>query len=358
MNILFHLSDICERGIPLSTILLAESNEVILHNQSYLACPKSRIYDDSILNRIMSRFGPSHVCLYKSQESLDAFILENDISWIYCQLHGKREPLPSTLRPVLVNAVFTTKYPFGAKYAPISPWLNHHNHTHYPVLPLLAPTFVKSGYSLRNRLGIPHDALVFGGLGGSLSFNIPFVRAAVMEVAQASTNTYFVFLNFEKFCDLPNVIFLPKNTDSEYKEHFINTCDAMLHARGDGETFGIACAEFSVLNRPIITWRPGIFYYCLFSTFYILRKIGLAKYLPITLFGVRPIDSYAKAHLEFLGSKAITYTTKSDLIQILANFSSHKIHSDYDCYSEQFSAHRVMKVFEKLITSDHNLGGN
>ena len=28
----------------------------------------------------------------------------------------------------------------------------------------------------------------------------------------------------------------------------------MLHARKDGETFGLAVAEFSVANKPIITY--------------------------------------------------------------------------------------------------------
>ena len=28
----------------------------------------------------------------------------------------------------------------------------------------------------------------------------------------------------------------------------------MLHARGEGETFGLACAEFLINRKPIITW--------------------------------------------------------------------------------------------------------
>lgn len=34
---------------------------------------------------------------------------------------------------------------------------------------------------------------------------------------------------------------------------FIRTCDAMLHARMSGETFGLAIAEFSAHNRPVLT---------------------------------------------------------------------------------------------------------
>jgi hypothetical protein len=249
-----------------------------------------------------------------------------------------------------VNAVFTTKYPFGTKYAPVSPWLNRHNHTHYPVLPLIVPTFKKSGRSLRSELGIPTDAIVFGGLGGSYSFNIPFVQKAVKQVARSLPSVYFIFLNFNKFCDLDNVHFLPKNTNFDYKEQFISTCDAMLHGRGDGETFGVACAEFSVMNKPVITWKPGILYYGIFSVFYALRKTGLSKFLPRTLFGIRPQDRYARAHLDFLGEKAITYTSKSDLIDILSNLEKFKTYSDYDCYSERFSPKKVAEIFRQLLS--------
>lgn len=36
------------------------------------------------------------------------------------------------------------------------------------------------------------------------------------------------------------------------KTTFINTCDAMLWARHDGETFGLAIGEFSSKNKPVI----------------------------------------------------------------------------------------------------------
>ena len=41
------------------------------------------------------------------------------------------------------------------------------------------------------------------------------------------------------------------------KVEFINTCDAMLHARYIGESFGLSCAEFSVRNKPIITYEKS-----------------------------------------------------------------------------------------------------
>jgi len=46
-----------------------------------------------------------------------------------------------------------------------------------------------------------------------------------------------------------------ENGDINKKVEFINTCDAMIHARQMGETFGNAIAEFSIKNKPIITSR-------------------------------------------------------------------------------------------------------
>ena len=38
------------------------------------------------------------------------------------------------------------------------------------------------------------------------------------------------------------------------KVKFINTCDALLHARHRGETFGLTIAEFMSKNKPIFTY--------------------------------------------------------------------------------------------------------
>ena len=35
---------------------------------------------------------------------------------------------------------------------------------------------------------------------------------------------------------------------------FVNASDCMIHARARGETFGLAIAEFSIRNKPIIAY--------------------------------------------------------------------------------------------------------
>lgn len=351
-KILFHLASISERGGTLATLLLAQANKTILNNESYFACPINEVHEAELLNRIIDQIGESNILLYSGTEELDRFIIHRDISWIYYQIHGQHENLPSTACSTFVHAIFTTKFQFGTKYIPISDWLNRHNRTNYPVLPLIVPKIYGISDNLRNALGIPDTSTVFGGMGGKNSFNIPFIHSAVKHVAANNPEIHFVFLNFEKFCDLDNVHFLPKNTDVIYKEMFINTCDAMIHARGDGETFGMACAEFSIKGKPVITWNPGPLYYCIFSAFYILRRIGLTSLLPKVLWGIRPQDSYAKAHLDSLGEKAILYRTKQDAINIMTNLKKYTVHQDYDCYSVKFSDQAVAERFRKILDDE------
>ena len=100
----------------------------------------------------------------------------------------------------------------------------------------------------------PPDATVFGRHGGKETFSVDYARAAVVEVARARPDVFFLFLNTYPLHErLPNIIYLERTSDEEAVGRFIRTCDAMLHARVGGETFGLAVAEFSAHNRPVIT---------------------------------------------------------------------------------------------------------
>ena len=66
-----------------------------------------------------------------------------------------------------------------------------------------------------------------------------------------------MFLNTNKFLNDERIKYLPPTADEELKTEFINTCDAMIHARFMGESFGLAIAEFSLKNKPVITGWGG-----------------------------------------------------------------------------------------------------
>jgi len=137
---------------------------------------------------------------------------------------------------------------------------------------------------MREELNIEKTDLVVGCIGGKTSFDIGFVRRFIAE--STLSNVYFVFVNIEKFVEKENVIFLPTITDFDLKERFINSCDVMLHGRKLGESFGIACAEFAMRGKSILTFK----------------------------------HSLHRNHLEMLSNNVIQYGSSSDLHHMLSNF--------------------------------------
>ena len=95
---------------------------------------------------------------------------------------------------------------------------------------------------------------------------------------------------------------------------FINTCDAMLHARKQGESFGLAVGGFSVRNRPVITFE----------------------------------GSKDRAHIEQLGDKGIYYRSKRELIRVLDRFEPDPTRN-WDAYSRDLSPDPVMERFAKVF---------
>jgi hypothetical protein len=58
-------------------------------------------------------------------------------------------------------------------------------------------------------------------------------------------------MNINEFYNHPQIKFLPGTYDLEEKSAFVNACDAMIHARSGGETFGLAISEFALENKKI-----------------------------------------------------------------------------------------------------------
>lgn len=65
-------------------------------------------------------------------------------------------------------------------------------------------------------------------------------------------------MNTRQFCEkLPNVIHLKGVTSLVEKANFINACDAMIHARSRGESFGLAVAEYLYFGKSVFSWCGG-----------------------------------------------------------------------------------------------------
>lgn len=104
----------------------------------------------------------------------------------------------------------------------------------------------------------------------------------------------------------------------EGKAIFFATCDAMLHARTDGETFGLAVAEFSLRNKPVITFN-----------------------------GRR--DGYERAHLEMLSDKGLYYHDLESLNQSISRLiEGFPPHTNWNAYSA-FSRDAIFSKFERVF---------
>ena len=105
--------------------------------------------------------------------------------------------------------------------------------------------------------------------------------------------------------------YLPATVDPFEKAKFLATCDAMLHARCHGETFGLAVGEFAVLGKPVITFA----------------------------------DSRERANLEMLGRQSLQYRHAGELIKILRDFRPHRTQgTEYEIFADPKV---VMEIFRK-----------
>ena len=63
-----------------------------------------------------------------------------------------------------------------------------------------------------------------------------------------------LFLNINKFCNHPKIKFLKGTINDSFKLNLLS-CDAMIYGRSLGETFGLACAEFVINNKRILSYK-------------------------------------------------------------------------------------------------------
>lgn len=326
-KIAFFVNHMSVRGIEVATFDYADYNETYLGNKTiiinfteYASRPGNDLNPDfqpAAKKKFKERFGANFFDCATMHE-VNEVLKREKVDIFYAQKAGAIDDKVSKVCKNAMHAVFPEVQVHGDKYACISSWLSGvYPHLKLPYVPYMV-RLEETKETLHEALGIPHGAVVFGRHGGANSFDIKFAQEAVIEVAQQHANWYFIFLNTDKFCDLPNVIFLPSTADMVYKTKFINTCDAMIHARERGETFGLACAEFSIQNKAVITWA----------------------------------NSPEKSHIDILRNKGLYYTNKHDLITIL-EMCGNDVHTvraqDWDAYSKDYNPEAVMKKFDQVF---------
>ena len=324
MNIGFFVRHFTERGTEVAIYDYAKYNEEMLNNKSFIICFTQETQQRINFPTVRHSYGKfkERFQIIEIQDINDMSTIINDLhlSFFYTQTHGGGNDIYQFNNKkiwgnckTIKHCVFDTTFPESDFYISISTMLNVKNNTNIPVIPYII-SLPSTDENLRNELHIPQDAIVFGRYGGFSEFNITTAHTAIAEYVHVNENCYFLFMNTHKFYEHPRIIYLDMNVDLHYKTKFINTCDAMIHAREMGETFGAAIAEFSSKNKPIITCNSG-----------------------------------DVEHIKILGEKAIVYQSKEDLIHIFQNIKNTiSTRSDWNAYT-LYSPEYVMNLFKLYI---------
>jgi hypothetical protein len=305
VKIAFWDNCLCERGTTIALFDYAYYNEKILGNESIVLYNTTRVENNA---EVVEKFH-RHFKVYgvSNFDMVDNILLENNVNIFYIIKGGENEGQISKVCKTVVHCVFNSSQPHGDVYASISKRIGNLVVPHIVHLP-------NNTENMRSELGIPEDALVFGRHGGYGQFDISYVHGIIYNIAKNYPNIYFLFMNTQPFCDpLPNIIHIGKIIDLEKKVSFINTCDAMLWARSDGETFGLSIAEFSIKNKPVLATNSGF-----------------------------------RSHIDFLGDKGIWYD-EHNLHSIITTLNKTDIQDkDWNAYRE-FSPEKVMQIFKTVF---------
>lgn len=323
VKIAFWDNSLCERGTSIALYDYAYYNKHILLNESIILYNLTRKDNNNeVINKFKKEFDVIGVNNFRQ---VDNILISNKCDILYVIKAGNNEGQISKVVKTVVHCVFNCLEPHGNVYAAISPYIKGYN-SRFHVVPHMI-NLPNSDKNMREELGIPKDAIVYGRYGGFNEFDIDYVHKIVNNVAKEKPNIYFLFVNTKKFCeDINNIIHLDKIIDLDKKVEFINTCDAMLWARNDGETFGLSIAEFSTKNKPIIA-TPNI------------------KRNPKT----------DLAHFHFLKDKGVWYN-ESNLYDILTTFITpdniNEIKSkDWNAFKE-YTPEKVMKKFKSVFINN------
>jgi len=313
MKIAFHDNALSLRGTTVAiydwaywTRHYLSVDPIIMYNS------KNQFNDAGVIEKFSKEFP---VFSYDDKFEIDTILSKNNCDAFLMEKGGKPDGIISTVAKNLVNAISICSVSdiHGDVYAMGSKWLSKITNYKIPYVPYMVD-LPNVNEDMREELGIPKDALVIGRNGGSDTFDIPFVKQAIQVVLNERKDIWFVFQLTDKFIDHERVIFLPGSSDMNTKVRFINTSDAMLHARYVGESFGLSCAEFSIRNKPVITYEK----------------------------------SPERNHIDTLDEKGIYYENYSEILHILRNLDKKEINSlEWNCYQE-YAPEKVVQKFKEI----------
>lgn len=310
------------RGVSVATYDYAHYNEILLNNKSIIFVPSwIDNHNEDIKKKFCSRFEVVYY-LDNSEISLDDTLEKYNIDLLYVlkygKMYGEHDVRLSMRFKTAIHCVFDMSEPHGDVYAGVSYSIakKYNKKLFVPHMISLEPDFSKS---FRKDLNIPDDGIVFGRYGGEDTFNLEFCRKAIVHLVHQRNDIYFLFANTPVFFAHPRIIHIDMVRSDIEKNKFINTCDAHLECGNMGHSFGLAIAEFSIHNKPIIAYRVG-------NDFF-----------------------WNDEHIRILGDKGIYFESEIDFFDILNKWNKKDwINRDLNCYRE-YTPEKVMKIFKEVF---------
>jgi hypothetical protein len=320
MKIGFYTPQLDIRGTCNALFNYAHYNETLLNNSSIIFIPKKSLYNECAYFKFKKRF---NLIFFENNKDLENKLTLHGCQMLYCIKYGtlSQDNTISTSIKTVIHCVFDMTEPHGNVYAGVSKTLANkfNSNTFVPHIVGLKPSITKN--NLKKYLNIPNQAVVFGRHGGRDTFDIQFVKETIIQSVNDFGNIYFIFVNTPLFYTHPKIIHIDKIVDDDEKNRFIHTCDAMIHAQTLGETFGLSIGEFSINNKPIITYNGSML---------------------------------NTAHKDILGNKAIYYDTPCNLYEAITTFVPSEWETKDNNAYKHYTPDKVMKQFEDTFINSND----
>jgi hypothetical protein len=317
MKIAFYTPHLCLRGTTTAIHDYAKYNQEILGNESIVFYDSSNEYNhETVITKFNNICQITGISGNRDMKNLDMALAKEKCDAVYVIKKGYKSDgmLPAACKSLIhVIAPVPASEKHGDVWCYASNWLKNScaPNENVPVVPYMVD-LPHSVDDMRKEYNIPNDALVFGRNGGLDTWNLSFANDVILSAINARPDVYFMFQNTNIPFEHERIKHIPSSGDMNLKTRFINSCDAMIHARQEGESFGLSCAEFSIRDKPVITWSM----------------------------------SSERSHIEILGDKAHLYTTPQQMFEQIVNFTRKWDY--YNCYND-YTPERVMKNFNEIF---------
>lgn len=315
-KIILHNGFLNERGTSVATY------DYAYYLREYLNFEPIILYNnhsDFTIQQSVDRFKKQFECIFYNEFKTDCQKIIDKIQpdYFYWLKYGRNDNIIPKNTKTLFHSVFISnpEEKHGDVFAVVSEWMSAQHNYQLPYVPHMI-NLPSHNESIRDEIGIPNSHTVIGRSGGYDSFDIPFVFDVIEKVLQKRNDIWFVLMNTPNVVNHERCIYVDRNVDLHDKVTYINTCDAMLHARIDGETFGLSILEFASKNKQIISCDSN--------------KIR------------------HKNHFLYLKDNCYKYNNSNDLESILLNIKrENPFNTEY--LNEMFSSYNVIQKFNEVF---------